>query len=267
MLFATDLDRTLIYSAAAIGGPGAPPALRVVEHLDGEPLSYMTEVAVRLLSELWKRVLVVPVTTRTLAQYRRITLFESELVPEYAVAANGGHLINRGIPDSRWSDRLRGDLAGRGAPGGEVAEELRRAGKLWTIRVVNADGFFVYAIVDRQAIGQGQFEDLSERLKGWGWTLSLQGRKLYATPAGLCKWAAIEEIGRRTGETVVAAAGDSLLDRVMLERADHGLRPAHGELAAIGHQTSVVTTASGIMAAEELLRAVEALYQKSTIRL
>jgi hypothetical protein len=265
MLFATDLDRTLIYSAAAagaLGAEGAPPcdSFHIVEHLDGQPLSYITDVALGLLHDLWSRVLVVPVTTRTLVQYRRIALFGEALVPEYAVAANGGHLIHRGVPDPDWSDRVRRDLGRSGASADEVAEELRRAGERWTNRVVIADGFFVYAVVDRAAIGKVQLDGLSGQLEERGWTLSLQGRKLYATPVALCKWAAIQEICRRSGETIVVAAGDSLLDRVMLEQAACGLRPAHGELAAIGHPTSVVTTASGILAAEELLRAVVSLY-------
>ncbi|MBI0319957.1 HAD family hydrolase, partial [Streptomyces javensis] len=77
VLVASDLDRTLIYSAAALGleMPDAEaPRLLCVETYQGKPLSYLTETAAGLLAELVRTSVFVPTTTRTVEQYRRIRL-------------------------------------------------------------------------------------------------------------------------------------------------------------------------------------------------
>lgn len=81
-LIASDLDRTLVYSAAAApsGGLVADPAgpgtagLVVVERHEGRDVSFMTPAAATALAALAAREVVVPVTTRTPAQLARVRL-------------------------------------------------------------------------------------------------------------------------------------------------------------------------------------------------
>lgn len=78
-LIATDLDRTLIYSAAAAGvaDPDDPLAMaefRCVELYRGAPQSFMSPAAVDLLAELDTLAVVVPTTTRSVEQFRRVDL-------------------------------------------------------------------------------------------------------------------------------------------------------------------------------------------------
>ena len=58
---------------AAGGQPENPPSWPS-STLDGEPLSYLTQAAAQALRRLAARAVVVPVTTRTMAQYQRINL-------------------------------------------------------------------------------------------------------------------------------------------------------------------------------------------------
>ncbi|HEY9374499.1 MAG TPA: HAD family hydrolase, partial [Streptomyces sp.] len=77
VLIASDLDRTLIYSSAALGltMPDAEaPRLLCVEVHERKPLSYMTESAAGLLTQLTADRVFVPTTTRTRKQYQRIRL-------------------------------------------------------------------------------------------------------------------------------------------------------------------------------------------------
>jgi hypothetical protein len=85
--------------------------------------------------------------------------------------------------------------------------------------------------------------------------VSLQGRKVYAVPAGLTKSAAAAEVVARCGGGPLLAAGDSLLDADLLDAADAAIRPAHGELADSGFTRPhvVVTATTGVHAGEELL--------------
>jgi hypothetical protein len=87
-----------------------------------------------------------------------------------------------------------------------------------------------------------------------GWTVSLQGRKVYAVPRPLTKAAAAVELRDRLGGPLLAA-GDSLLDADLLDVADWAIRPAHGELAEAGFTRDhlTVTDTTGVRAGEEML--------------
>ena len=84
----------------------------------------------------------------------------------------------------------------------------------------------------------------------------MQGRKMYAVPASVSKSGAVRMLVDRLGIDLLVAAGDSLLDRDLLDIADVSIRPRHGELHAAAHPTHVVTSAAGIAAAEEILDVV-----------
>jgi hypothetical protein len=252
-LYATDLDRTLIYSARAAGRP--VDELVVVERHDGRDISYVSPRQLALLDAIARRATVVPVTTRTLAQYRRIRLWDAR-PPEWAVAANGGILLHRGEPDADWYAAVLATVAAGGRELLAVAEWLGTAAGPWIDHVRIADDLFLYALVDRAALPAGAAEELAATLDGWGFQLSIQGRKLYAVPHSLGKGPAVREVARRVGATQVLAAGDSLLDRDLLAVADLSFRPGHGELHDIGVPADVVTLTSGLAAGEELLRTV-----------
>ena len=260
VLVASDLDRTLIYSANALflaGEDAEAPALVVAEVYEGKPLSFMTRAAEHLLVDVADAAVFVPVTTRTVAQYRRIRL--PGPTPEYAVTTNGGVLLHHGTPNADWQDKVRSLVAGGCAPLPEISAYLARPEfAAWTLKLRTAEDLFAYAVVDRAAL-PGQF--LLE-LEAWcaerGWTVSLQGRKLYCVPVPVTKQDAVAEVARRTGTDRIVAAGDSLLDRPMLEAADVAFRPAHGELDDAGwfDPHLQVTEAWGVLAGEEILRRV-----------
>ena len=255
LLIATDLDRTLIYSAAAAGLGGAEhaPDVVTVEHLDGRPISFMTTVAAAMLAELATEQLVVPVTTRTQAQLARVRLPGPP--PSYAVAANGGVLLVNGEPDPVWAETVRAAV-GEAAPlDAAVAALTAVCTSDWAAVPRVAEELFCYVVVDRTAMPAGALERLADWGRSAGWAVSLQGRKLYLVPAPLTKSAAVAEITRREGTRLTLAAGDSLLDRDLLLNADRGVRPGHGEIADSGWTVPWVDALStrGIRAAEDIL--------------
>ncbi len=256
-LVACDLDRTLIYSAAALGlgeADAAAPALLVAEVYQGVPISFLTRRAEVLLSELAAAAVVVPTTTRTLAQYERVRLFERP--PAFAVTTNGARIILDGHPDGDWAATVGALLASACAPLGEVADHVAKvADPRWTLSWRVAEDLFCYLVVNRAELPATFVAELGAWCEPLGWAVSLQGRKIYAVPKPLTKSAALAEIARRTGATRLFAAGDSLLDADLLDAAEYGVRPAHGELADLDwHRDHVaVTSATGVLAAEEIL--------------
>ncbi|MBR7678277.1 HAD family hydrolase, partial [Streptomyces daliensis] len=195
-MFASDLDRTLIYSAAALGltvPDAAAPRLLCVEVYESKPLSYLTETAAELLATLAARTVFVPTTTRTREQYGRIHL--PGPTPRYAVCANGGHLLVDGESDPDWHARVRERLT-ECAPLDEVrAHMLRTASGAeesgWVLKERVAEDLFAYLVVDRARLPDTYVKELGDWAAPRGWTVSLQGRKIYAVPRPLTKSAAI----------------------------------------------------------------------------
>ncbi|MFF3337713.1 HAD family hydrolase [Streptomyces flavidovirens] len=257
VLVASDLDRTLIYSTAALGlrMPDAEaPRLLCVEVYESKPLSYLTETAARLMAELAAGTCFVPTTTRTREQYHRIQL--PLPTPRFAICANGGHLLVDGVSDPDWQAEVATRLADECASLAEVRAHLVAADPAWLLKERVAEDLFAYLVVERALLPDEWVKELGEWAEERGWTVSLQGRKIYAVPKPLTKSAAMREVARRTGATLTLAAGDSLLDADLLLAADYGWRPGHGELADTGWTAPQVTVLpeAGVAAGEEILR-------------
>nr|WP_257573242.1 HAD family hydrolase [Streptomyces sp. JJ66] len=235
------------------------PRLLCVEVYDARPLSYVTERAAQLLPRLAGHSVFVPATTRTREQYRRVHL-PGPPAP-YAICANGGHLLVDGRTDHDWNRAVRDRLAGECAPLAQVQDHLRRtADAAWLLKERTAEDLFAYLVVDRALLPGAWIKELAAWAEPLGWTVSVQGRKVYAVPRPLTKSAALAEVVRRAGTTRTLAAGDSLLDTDLLLAADAGWRPGHGELADTGWSAPHVTalTECGVSAGERIL--AEALH-------
>ncbi|MEW2352848.1 HAD family hydrolase [Spirillospora sp. NPDC029432] len=259
VLVCSDLDRTLIYSSAALhleGTDAAMPRLLCVELYQAAPLSFMTETAARGLEALAGAATLVPTTTRTPEQYARVHLLEKQ--PAYAICANGGHILVDGADDADWASAVRARMEESSAALAEVREHLASVQGEFVLKQRTASDLFAYTVVDRAALPQGWVEDLTGWCAERGWRTSLQGRKVYCLPTGLTKAAAAAEVARRTGAEAMLAAGDSLLDIELLEAATASIRPAHGELHDTGWTArsgpaTAVTRARGVLAGEEIV--------------
>ena len=67
--------------------------------------------------------MLVPVTTRTLAQFARVQLPGGG---RYAVTSNGGHLVVDGVADADWRRGVEARIAGDGASLAEIGDGLDR---------------------------------------------------------------------------------------------------------------------------------------------
>jgi hydroxymethylpyrimidine pyrophosphatase-like HAD family hydrolase len=250
-VLALDLDQTLIYSARS-AEPLAGVATVWVEDYLGQPLSLMTVRAVDLLAALASRHHVVPVTTRTPEQFGRVRLPGPQ---PYAICANGGILLRQGIRDGAWDARVAAEL-GAALPADEVVSRVAEvAGEPWVRTVRQVEQLFVYLVAqERAAIPAQWLDELTAWAGSYGWAVSVQGRKVYVVPLMLSKGAAAVRVAELLGGPLLAA-GDSLLDRSLLEEAWAAARPAHGELHALGYDRPelFVSTTPGARAAEEIL--------------
>lgn len=261
-LVASDLDRTLIYSRDAMGEEQFRDASPVcVEIYRDAPLSYMTSSAITLLTDLRAQAPFVPVTTRTPEQFDRVQL--PGRTPHYSVVSSGGRILVDGVDDHGWRRGVERAVAAGSAPLDEVTGRLAAVAEQdWVSRLRTADDLFCYLVVDTER----QPEDFLPEWEQWcaqrGWVASQQGREIYAVPEAVTKSAAVAEVYRRcvddgsvSADDPIFAAGDGRLDVDLLQFADAGIRPAHGELAELDwqHPTVTVTSQFGALAGEEIL--------------
>jgi hypothetical protein len=259
LLVASDLDQTLIFSPrAAARGPHRPS--RVIEVLEGATISLLSSGTEQGLVRLARSAVVVPATTRTRAQFTRLDL---PLRSRYAIVASGAVILVDGEPDLDWSRGVAERLGLGSAPVAALQAVLQGFDdREWLLRVRDADDVFLVAAVDADLLHGAELEEVTASCSELGWRAVHQGRKLYLLPNALDKAAAVREVARRVAEEhgqdpVVLAAGDTDLDRGMLETAAHGWFPAGSELDRLGYAAPHVTrTAEAAFAAsEEILRA------------
>lgn len=261
VLFASDLDQTLIYSRNSMGIDVTEDELVEVERYEGKPLSFMTQKSQLRLWEISDAAFFLPVTTRTQAQYERVTgIFRGQQAPRFAVISNGAVILENGEPIKEWSEEIRRKCISRKTIITELLPEIERHfSEDWVLKVREADDWFVYLIVDRARFPDDKLEFYTAAFKKLGWGMSLQGRKLYFMPESITKAAAMEYVKERLGASYVFAAGDSLLDLDLLESADCSMLASHGEAVRSEVQVSEhihKTDKHGIKAGEEILARV-----------
>ena len=164
----TDLDNTLIYSYKYEIGVHKVCA----EVYEGREVSFMTEKTRELLHKVSEKVMLVPVTTRTVEQYRRIDLGIGEI--PCALVCNGGVLLVNGREDNAWYEESLERI-------GDSVHELEKAAGILEkdtgrcLEVRNVKGLFLFTKSNapaetakrlRQALDSSRVDVFSQGGKG-----------------------------------------------------------------------------------------------------
>ena len=211
-IFATDLDNTLIYSYKRDIGKDKV----LVETKEGKELSFMSSNSHKLL----KKMEFIPVTTRSLEQYRRIEFFKG-YQPEYALVANGGILLHCGkIDDSWYLDSLK--MAESAFPEMDRGMEILKEDRDICFEIRRVDGLFIFT---KSRSIEKTIKNLKEKLKPELVDIHNHGEKLYIFPKTLNKGVSLERLRELLKPQSIICAGDSEMDIPMLERADISIFP------------------------------------------
>jgi hydroxymethylpyrimidine pyrophosphatase-like HAD family hydrolase len=228
-----------------------------VETYNGDYVSFMTRTAFRKLQLLSQQVHFVPTTTRIYEQFERIFGLRDGIHSLYAIVSNGGRVLVDGRSDLHWENKVRQATLKECAPVIEVKQQFDRlaAEGDWILKESYCDDLFYSILINRDLLTQGVIEVLTALLQKNGWSCSLQGRKIYLVPDTVSKGLAVQYVKELSGARSVIAAGDSLLDESMLDIAENGMSPIHGELYRKYGANSRFrfTEQSGIRASEEIL--------------
>lgn len=215
--FCSDLDNTLIYSyRREIGNEKI-----LVEVKDGKELSYMTKVSHELLKQVSEKVMLVPLTTRSLEQFSRID-FGSQVKVKYAMAANGGILLEDGKINEEWYQETK-KIVEYADEELEKGIELLKKDENVCLEIKKVDGLFVYT---KSHEPEETMRRLKEVLDTDMVYIDNNGEKVYIFPKKLDKGSSLERLRNYVGqEHSFFAAGDSYFDIPMLISSDKGFCP------------------------------------------
>ncbi|WP_066384794.1 HAD family hydrolase [Neobacillus mesonae] len=258
MIFASDLDRTLMYSERALEELGGRDSrtLKPVELNDDRWVGFMTEQAFTVLKQLSEEILFIPVTTRTTEQFNRFIIFQNEIQLQYAVTTNGAKILYRGMLLEEWSAHISSVMKSESVPMAELFALLKREGIYFTGKLRQVENLFFYYTLTALPASFNK-STIEAFVSMYGWRVSLQGRKLYFIPKAISKGAALAYICQREGISRIAGAGDSVLDWDFLQKCEYRFVPNHGELANMhGNAAFTVIGQPGVMAGEEILNQI-----------
>ena len=212
--FFADLDNTLIYSHRREIGDDKLP----VEWLHDREQSYMTWKSHEFFKSA-DSISVIPLTSRTMEQYGRLSGIADSFGWEYAIICNGGILLKNGEICREWLDetyRMTSD----------ASEEFERARRLMEAKnsaIHVTDGIMAYASFDEpMSIEQMMKESIDIGLV----SVFSDNRKVYCVPKKINKGSAVRrfcEMG--LVHSITTAAGDGEQDISMLENVDIPIVP------------------------------------------
>lgn len=214
MVFFTDLDHTLIWSHRY----NLPEDKICVELLNGQQQSFMTGPTWRFLTGN-PGISIVPVTTRTELQYRRLTCMDAIGVRS-AIVCNGGKLLINGVEDSDWTQETL-LMAEPEIPAlRKAAEHLRNymAGP----DLHEPEPYMVYARCEDLGAVCESLRAVTEPDMVYA---AHDRRKVYLFCRSVTKGSALRRFRQRFHVDYAVAAGDDPLDVPMLNEADYAMFP------------------------------------------
>lgn len=223
ILYATDMDRTIIFSKRFIDEHGAKTSYVVAETKDDKVISYISSPVKKKINEVCRheQVELVPVTTRSISEFNRINI---GLNNKYAIVSNGGIILENGKSMKEWEEYISKhiDLM-------ELADVTLDLNELDSISrdATLIDNRYLFAKTENGTLFDEEVAELANRYPNIIFTR--QRKKIYAIPECFSKAIALRWLQNKLGIKTVVASGDSELDIPMLAIANYAVIPEHGD--------------------------------------
>jgi len=225
VLYASDMDRTLIFSGRFLEEYPTDASYSVIEQKEGKVISYMSDEVYRKLDKVRRNsnVTFVPVTTRSLEEYNRINL---RFTPEYAIVSNGGIILHNGEPIKEWEEYIKKNIDMMEAM--ELIHDIQDNLSSVNYKIKVIDSCYLFFKTNYPELFDVETQYLIEKYPNWVFTR--QNKKCYAIPKHFSKQVALRWLWHKLNEPFIVASGDSELDLPMLTLANRAIIPSHGSL-------------------------------------
>ena len=209
ILFASDLDNTLIYS-----GRHKLDDDICIEYIHEKPQGYISKKTLDALKNITSGATVLPITTRSIEQYLRIQWPEG-CEPEYAITTNGAVLLHRGKPVEEWWQSTQELIKPFEDELERMHTLLAQSDKFIRCRIVDSSYLFVYC---KDGVSAG--DCMQEYSNETTLCTVASGKKLYFFPNMINKGESLKRFLSFMPYKTVICAGDSSIDIPLLVQGD-----------------------------------------------
>lgn len=228
MIYATDLDRTVIFSSKFFSL--SEKNVTCVEYKGNKEISYMYNEALDLLHKLMEKkdLFLIPVTTRSLEQYQRVTPFQK---CKYAIVANGGIILYNGEVFKPWRKKVDKILIEYQKYESSILKFLKNYACYFESDIRKVDNIFYFVkLKDEKEKNEKLLGILDKSLDKSLWNFTLQGLKLYIIPKEITKENALLFLKKYLNETYVITSGDGKLDLGFIKVGNKKYIPEKSEI-------------------------------------
>lgn len=228
MIYATDLDRTIIFSNKFL--EDCDDEVVCVEEYEDKPISYMSVSSLNLLEKLKEKpnLSIIPVTTRSVAQFKRVRPVQD---CEFAITSNGGTILHRGKVFIPWYNHINSILLSYKKDFKKLKNLLMNYVDYYKKMPKLVDNmFFFMKLKDNEEKNQELLGILDDILDKDKWEFTLQGLKLYVIPKEISKENALEYLKKYLKADKLIVSGDGKLDIGFLKIGDIRIIPDGSEV-------------------------------------
>ncbi len=212
MVYATDLDRTIIYSRSFVTKENMQ---YLAMFPDGNAVNFMTKKAYDLLKKIKEKIYVIPCTTRSLEQFTRLLQFRD---CEYAICDNGATILHNGKINKQWEFVVNKNMEFCTRDLLVLQDNIQKQDFLGnTIRFI--DKYFLFFKTNDTTKCRDWLESVVDKKKFY---YTISGKKCYIFPKFMTKDTALRYLLDTIGETDLITSGDSQVDFGMLDMATKG---------------------------------------------
>lgn len=265
VLYASDLDRTIIFSDKFIRENKTRSAYTPVEYKGGKVLSNISnavQAELKLLNakdSTMNSVEFIPVTSRSREEYERINLgFKTK----YAIIDNGGTILVEGKPMLVYDAYIQNMASHSLQQSASILLDITEHEDILAKEPKLIDKLFLFWKI---AEGKEKMADvliniLNENYPEWDFTR--QRRKVYGVPKCFSKQIALRWLWGQFGKPYLVVSGDGEMDLPMLTIANKALIPSHSDLLTEGFVESANIVNGGIDSPLETIEYVKTACQE-----
>lgn len=229
ILFLTDLDNTLIHSYRHKKQNDI-----CVEWIDEKEQGFMSIKTYDLLPKIFNDIILIPITTRSIKQYKRIK-WPKGCQPDYAITTNGGVLLNKDIADNNWILDTK-DFTKK------YKDELEQLYNHFSVqkdilKCEIIDDTYLFFNCKNEMVANRYLEQYINKTN---LEIAVSNRKGYFLPPGINKGMALKRINKLFENNKIICAGDSVLDIPMLELANISIVPNNDIANKINNKNTIV---------------------------